>query len=752
MSQPDLAAHVADVMSHGSSAIEPIAQLSSALGEPAKFRLLLQDLSLDQATFYGRYGCTQDSFLTATEASLTQQPAGMRDSTLSTLLLFGRSIEISSRYSRGGPEPSPAELDYLQQIMVEAADFSASLRSIYDFGDLGSSDSQHSDSEIHISWETLDIHRLGTTSVIFSVRTSGLQSQKLALKVSHVLFTTIGPIASATASYFAQWRNLSRGCPFTARVLASGTGWILQEFIEGPTLREFVRVHSHDLDRLTLTLNVFPPILEALESFHMVNRGEGHGDLNPSNIIIQRRAAAPPEINARDSKYEYVAYLIDMGRNLLASDIIGRVSSADTAFVAPEVRGMTPDEHMVDASADLFSLGHLLAFCLGYEEADGFYYVDERLFRDQPMLARLACGLINNRPIDRVRYVRTLVKPDELSISGDLELLARYSLALLEMLKEITDKSLATARSGLQDGLRVLGQGVFGSWKAVGIAFRQLLKTWHRRDQLPLFEMSGAARIITSAFAYLFGAAAILYVVFLETNIDPLGLSGFFRMLGFRPRDQLFNIELLMVGGSFLVASFQYNVVVYGGISFFRTSANALLRVLSETWLWSVTVTVLVCVGTALFVNPELWILVSACGQTMANINNVLARLARRSIDKRLKSESASFPWYSNSVIIRQGFDILRYWTPTYIGYTAFLFALSILAAIGDLHDFMIFAVAITFLNIFVLSYSQATQQGPILRGNLSQYAIAGENLRLASRTEGQILAGVEQIALRRRK
>lgn len=125
--------------------------------------------------------------------------------------------------------------------------------------------------------------------------------------------------------------------------------------------------------------------------------------------------------------------------------------------------------------------------------------------------------------------------------------------------------------------------------------------------------------------------------------------------------------------------------------------------------------------------------LVSACGQTMANINNILALIARKAIDKQIRSESSELTWYEHSVIVRQGFDILRYWTPTYVAYTSFLFALAILASIGELHDFMIFAVAITFVNIFVLSYSQATMQGPILRGNLSQYAIAGENIRLGS-------------------
>ncbi len=698
-----------------------------------RFHLLLQDFSIDRATFYGRYGCTQESFLDETEQFVAAQPDGSRDARASVLLLFGRSIEISSRYAGGGDEPSPVELDYLEQIVNGSHGIPDILHSMYDFQSISDGRNGLSDNAVEIDWSTLTLHRLGTTSLIFSVYTNGLDPRKLALKLNHVLFTTVGPIATATSSYFAEWRDVSRHCPYTPRVFASGTGWILEEFIEGPTLREFIRANVLSDDSLTLTLKVFPAILEALQSFHSANHGQGHGDLNPANIIVQSRSAAPPEISARDSRYEYVVYLIDMGRNLLASDTIGRVMSVDASFVAPEVRRLSPKDRVVDRSADFFSLGYLLAFCLGYDETDGFYYLDERLFRDQPMLARLACGLINNDARSRVRYVRTLAKKHIDHQDQELQILASYAVALMEMLKELTDQSLMKAHVGLH----VLAQGLFGTWTAVGIAGRQLIRTWKRRQVLSLTEVLGSARIIASAFAYLFGAVTMIYVVLLEIHRDPLTLGGAFRLLGFQRSDHLFNYELLMVGGSFLVASFQYNVVVYGGISFWRTSANLLVRVLSEIWLWIVTVTVLGCVAAALFINPELWILVSAIGQTMAVINNILAMAARRKIAQALEQNTAALPWYKTSAIVRQArYDILSYWTPTYIAFTSFLYTLAILADLGLIHDFMVYAIAITVVNIFVLSYSQATRQGPILRGNLSQYALAGENLELSEGSE----------------
>lgn len=732
VSDSDLYRHLTGTVAQFNPEDHILALLTEALHDPHVFRLLLQDFSLDQATFFGRYGCTQETFLNITENLLAKEPTGSRNPMWSVLLVFGRSIEYSSRYARGDEEPTTAEVDYLQRLLVDAADFAEVINSIYHFEELAPGVTPSPEHSMSLDWQTLDVHRLGTTSLIFSIYGVGVDSRKFALKLSHVLFTTVGPIATSTSSYFHEWRHVSRTCPFTPRIIASGTGWILEEFIEGPTLREFAQANLQSIDPLGLTLSVFPPILEALESFHSANHGLGHGDLNPANIIIQKRAAAPAEISARDSRYEYVAYLIDMGRNLLASDTIGRVRSVDTAFVAPEVRRMPPDQGVVDRSADFFSLGHILAFCLGYDRTDGFYYVDERLFRDQPMLARLVCGLINNNPSARVRYVNGLRDAKRGPAADELGVLNEYSSALIQILKEVTDQSPTNPHSGL----RVLVQGLFGMWHDVGIAVNQLFRTWRRRSTLPKFEMAGSVRIAVSAFVYLFGATVFGYAGLLLAHRDPIGIGSIYYGLGYRRHDFLFNLELLIIGGSFLIASLQYSVVAYGGISFLRTSAPRAVRVASEIFLWLTTVIVLPCVFFAMFVNPELWILVAACGQTVASLNNFLALAARASIDKQLLAKSHELKWYGSSVIVRQQFDVLRFWAPTFLSYTAFLFALAILASFGQLHDFLVFGIAISFLNIVVMGYAEAAQQGPILRANLSQYAIAGENFRLASKLE----------------
>src|SRR5690348_9034690 len=72
-------------------------QLSS---DDPGFDTLLSDLSLDQATFYSRYSATQSALVDRAIGLLDDSAAAglVRDAGLSIFALFGRSIEISSRY------------------------------------------------------------------------------------------------------------------------------------------------------------------------------------------------------------------------------------------------------------------------------------------------------------------------------------------------------------------------------------------------------------------------------------------------------------------------------------------------------------------------------------------------------------------------------------------------------------------------------------------------------------------------------
>jgi hypothetical protein len=140
---------------------------------------------------------------------------------------------------------------------------------------------------------------------------------------------------------------------------------------------------------------------------------------------------------------------------------------------------------------------------------------------------------------------------------------------------------------------------------------------------------------------------------------------------------------------------------------------------------------VLCGIAVSLFGNQRQWIVCATCGQTIIALNNYAAIPARTQISGVINRHPSQAEWFRSSAITRQAkYDILAYWTPTLIAYTSLVISLAVLAGVGLAYDWMVYAVAVAVVNLFVFSYSQATRQGPILRGNLSQYMVVGENLR----------------------
>ena len=187
-------------------------------------------------------------------------------------------------------------------------------------------------------------------------------------------------------------------------------------------------------------------------------------------------------------------------------------------------------------------------------------------------------------------------------------------------------------------------------------------------------------------------------------------------------------IQVVLVGGSFLVAAFQYSVEAVGGVSFHYTSAPRWLRRICEGLLWFVSIEVLILVLICVVVDPTLWPVCTAAGLVAVAASNIILGRIRAQIDRQIRTTGAP-DWYRVSRIVRyRRYDILDYWMPTLIGYTI----LSVMFAVADVagwaHDYMIYAVTICAVNLLVFSYSQVTRQGPDLRSNLVQYVVAGEH------------------------
>lgn len=674
----------------------------------AALRALLADLSLDQATFYGRYGVSQRTLLQRCQERL--EVATTDRAWLATLFLFGLGVELSARMNLPD-EPLPQEsVSTIETLVRNTPDISTQLSRIYDL------------SGLDVDWPTLRFHRIGTTSLIFTIDSLGAPPARLVLKLSHVLFTAVGPIARATSGYAEEWAPIARDCPYIVTVHASGDGWILEDYLPGKTLREFVDAwrEAPSGSNLDLVRDTVLPLLEALGSFHGAARA-GHGDLCPSNILIQNRDGRDP-LRRHTGSSPYIVRFIDMGRNLLASSSIGRVSATEYRFVAPEVLRMPPETEGVPLSADLYSVGHLIALCMGYEGDDGFFGLDARYFRDAPGMARVSARLIDTRPDKRLDYVRG--HRAARASAAALDALADHLLMLVDLLRKIEDQDLTRRGGG------TIVQSAIGSWPAVADAVRLLGRLRDKRINAPLSELLGPLRAVMAGATFALVIFLLAYTQLLELTWDPLGIGPILEHLGFDPHLQQENAELRLVGASFAVAAFQYSVRAFGGISFLAVDIPLRIRIASEVLLWTTCFVVLLGISCCLLGNPRLWPVASAIGLIVVALNNYVTGLARAHVRMALGTKQGLITAPHSGVMQRfEENDILAYWTPTLISYACLVTSLAVLAQLGRLRDWTVYAVAITVVNLVVFSYSQATRQGPKLRSNLAQFVIAGEAL-----------------------
>ncbi len=124
------------------------------------------------------------------------------------------------------------------------------------------------------------------------------------------------------------------------RMAPGGALYVVQRFVEGPTLRELYSPEI-DTDRM---LDLLAGVADALSLLHA--RGVVHRDLKPENVIVTRgeRGAEWP-------------VLIDLGIALVAGQADAFEHFGTPPYVAPEqVSGGA-----IDARADIYALGQMVA-------------------------------------------------------------------------------------------------------------------------------------------------------------------------------------------------------------------------------------------------------------------------------------------------------------------------------------------------------------------------------------------------------
>lgn len=165
-----------------------------------------------------------------------------------------------------------------------------------------------------------------------------------------------------------------------------GAVYIVQEFIDGPTLRKAI---AGGATREQL-LGYLAGVADALAALHA--KGIVHRDVKPDNVVL--RGGASP-------------VLIDLGIALVAGSQDGLARMGTPPYMAPEQKG----EGVVDGRADIYALGQMVAEIFGGK-----------------LPPRLAFGSFGQRPQDMPpalgKLVRLMLKEDPNRRFGDLKIIA----------------------------------------------------------------------------------------------------------------------------------------------------------------------------------------------------------------------------------------------------------------------------------------------------------------------------------------
>lgn len=708
-------------------------------------RRLFADFGLDKAQFYGRYEITLKKAATRLETrdQNTSDPlTGLRG----TAALLAQAVEASARLSVEGGAATAADIPVLTA-RLQAPEVVTTLRRLYGLGDPPQDTTSVPDAFRDkllnsLDWANLVVHRVGTTSMI--LRGSPLLSDReYIIKLVHFLFQGVGPINDATRRYYKTVKAARAGCKHVADVLASGDGWIIQEYVPGPTVAEYVATQTENVRKgpalrtIELLSSVYIPTVDALASLH---KAVTHGDLNPSNIILQNRDI-PDDLAGDDLIRHPVAIrFVDLGRNLLASEVIGRVKSPDAHFVAPEVVSLAPDARSPERSADYYSLGLLLPVCVGVASADELRggRIPEGLFAQAPLLARVMADLADPEAAHRLDALRR----DFPSKPRDLKTLAEYLKEL-----ESSMKDAAMAPTGARGVVSVVVEALGGIRRPARGA-RRLAKALDIRN-LPqareyryLAWWSAAATVAfwlsvlvigTSVWARYGKATAFDPLTFTSDQLRVLLAKIGFVLNG--ARNGSYN-QACAVGGSFALACYLYYLKSFGLADLRRAPPRSRLAVMSEVLLRIQTMLVLPFVVVGNFFAPGDWLWFSAVGIGVVALNNWVMLRRQTEVIAEL-DEATSSP---GQALVPMGYwagvessKRLSEWVPTLSCFAALLALLAGALSLGYGRDYAIYAVWMTTVNVLFFGYVQATRRGPEIASSLARTAILAERRHLAS-------------------
>ncbi|MFF9398861.1 hypothetical protein [Streptomyces sp. NPDC014744] len=737
----------------------------------ASWRLLLQDVPLDERSFDDRFGPggRQDTITVLTAWCLGHRERSERHRAshaglfgfvgLYLLTLLGLA---ESEAQRSLPQPPPGrgpgggralthDCGAVCGVLVTEAAVADTIAEVHHPRPRpGRRRADAATGPAEREWDAirgrLAFHRHGSTSLILRGTAAGAvhgTRPEFALKLILYPFTRIPTLTRATREYAETYGTADTGSRHLVRVWASFDSWILMDFIEGRTLAELLREGDDPdasgaagqalrlrLDRLrengVLLLDALADLQRVAQEATAHGRLKGvHADLSPSNIIV----------SDTDGAFQ----LVDLGRNYLYTHTITGTPGAESSYIAPEVRA--GDSEI--ARADLYSLGRLLiTFGTGRADTDGV--VPDIFYMRAVQLARFIEDLIDADPARRLIVFGTGTEP-----SFSYEELKTAFLTELETVRaaENGESELRTETGwrALPGLLRPLSGDPGREWRLWRMHRRQSARPdAHRRPfahWLLLWAMVSAliwavtnATVITWLLRDLgldWGNKLVELVQHVGGGTDGLPIVDSWRHDDYRLPDWRANLPARMVGLSYAIAAPKYYQTLFSGLTpltiGWRAGGLTRLALATEAIMRVMAVVPCMLVLAVTLVEPRWWPLNSAIGQCLTWLANFLVLAYVRAVITRSRRLGLSTVPGDDGKIT--GFAALTQWVPTSLFYATAVLTIGTFLYLGILHDVYVYALAVTSTNLFLFYVIKCGIGGPTVRVTMVRTCLAAERV-----------------------
>ena len=578
--------------------------------------------------------------------------------------------------------------------------------------------------------ENLSPFKFGTTSIIFRCGSNSDRVLKI-LRLQHVddLHLT---------QPFTDYREVFGTAPTAPRIYDCGERWILMEYIEGQTLREFIdgsmdfrirqfssgdrlrgfrrRARSEYFDTMRKLFSSFLAVLEDLDAV-----GLSHYDLSPKNIIVAGDGAR--------------VRLIDFGVNHLLTRNVGKareLSEAQT-YASPEIL----DGKAVPVLSDIYSFGMILLECsigcrTSAEDLQG--HLDDVWMRT-PDLAMIIDDCLTAAPQLRALEYRTRQGTSD-SVSG-VDSVGRgiYSVLKARLMEALSNAELHANRP-------VLGE-VLNFSVNTGNYFRDVAERmterpdedsqealWKTQDgKLEAWKKVSICAVST--------CVAIVPYLILFKDLDTWKIVEQLRL--FLNLDSVSLVPSLpgrAVCCSFAVTAAVYYANIFQSVDIYNEAEedprkNGTYRI-AKFWLRFNSFCFALPILWALILDPAAWPYCSALGLFFVGMNNYwikrAARLARQSLDesfrvRRSLSVNAAMGIFAN-------WDrLVFYYAVGLVGIGMFLWYQRALAGAESYPVECAFAVTVILINYFKMQKVNCTDQAPEVKKMLMHIFLSHKRL-----------------------